>query len=331
MLAVVLGGCGRRVHVALRVLRPPRSATWRSAAPRPRGDAMRGLAALRRRPGAAVQGAEPVAAALRRSACVVRASNLRTEREERAQLAGAGLADLPRGEMLELIPADGTASASAGWPAADEPALAHPGLRGAARSAVAAGHRLAVDTSLNFDASADGSRAAAAARPELTTDMLRIGGYFNEARGCVGLAVDSRWHELVHEMTHLAFHSTCAARDDGPPSPLRTHWASLRARGLSAHGAEEVVCREHELHALRASGAPLSTRLVIYDNMLHDAISDLRMTAIDDRSPAQRRELRRLSAVRTYATSPGARAAHAILAAALALAAAAGAASSCAG
>ena len=59
----------------------------------------------------------------------------------------------------------------------------------------------------------------------------------SRARGGVALAVDSRWHECVHELTHMAFHTRVRTAAAGAPAaaeePLRRHWEQLRARGLS--------------------------------------------------------------------------------------------------
>ena len=131
---------------------------------------------------------------------------------------------------------------------------------------------------------------ARAAPAELGADLLVAGGYFSPRRRCVAIAVDSAYHELVHEMIHLAFHERCvrAAAEPGRPDPLRTHWEAMRARGFGGDAAEELVCRAHQLHALSSSGRPVwqwgSTALLVLDSALLQASGELR--AMEDEEGA---------------------------------------------
>jgi len=203
-----------------------------------------------------------VTGALQRSRCRLVRLGVPTERAERRQHArSAGASSLAPGEMLQVVPetsarGDAQPRLAEAWPPASVAALAHPGLRGASGVARASGCRLAVDTSLCYDVSAAGARAAAAAQPELTTDLLRVGGYFTPGRRCVALAVDSRWHECVHELTHMAFHTRvrtapAAAARGAIEEPLRRHWEQLRARGLSEVSCTPATCTGPAPRALR--------------------------------------------------------------------------------
>lgn len=242
---------------------------------------------------AGASSSQPVQDALRLSGCQI--SNRIGVESELDELVRAGVlpAYQPRGELLSVEVAAGNARALSGpWPAACTPALAHPGLAGASRMARARGACLSVDTSLG------------------APPLSHIGGYYSRSRSTMAVAVDSSWHELVHEMTHASFEQRVHGNAGGTADPLRTHWLALRARGLSDDAAEEMVCREHELHALRAPGEAALQRaasaLLVLDSALIEAISELEAVSPDSRSTPQREELRRMKTLRLF-TGGGAR------------------------
>ena len=148
--------------------------------------------------------------------------------------------------MLEILPST-TSSAHATATDCTAPALAHPALRGCVRRILGRGHRLVLDTSLCGASASDDASASAAATISELPPLNSVGGYFDVAQRCVALAADSAHHELVHEMVHSRLH--CA--DVGGPLHALTDGNSS-AEEFSEVGAEELVCREHELHVLRA-------------------------------------------------------------------------------
>lgn len=238
-------------------------------------------------------------------------SGLVNERQERAQILGLKRleASLPMTCMIGLRPGGATEPGSVS-PMTD--ALDHPGIRACIGRAHAHGGTVAVDTSLR--APALPSTPAA-----LGIDLHSIGAYFNPQRACIGLAPDTAWHELVHEMVHLMFNkrvhsngpATAAAYQGRLHEPLSVHFTLLKRRGHSVIGAEERVCREHELYALRSSRS-FARRLVVYDNTLVDAQLDLEQ--LQHRCSEQHKnalaELRRINLLRTFVTGPRARLMH---------------------
>ncbi len=253
-----------------------------------------------------------------------------TERDELAELNG--LEDvaqtLPPAAMLELtVSGPRSRPVLAAWPPATLPALEHPGLPGALQRVRAHGHTTVLDTSLR-GAPASSERGLA---KKLLRHLASVGAYYSEGRRCIGLAADTPYHELVHETTHLRFAtrvdtSAAAAGADAPPSasyeePLAVHWHALRRRGYSAASAEELVCREHELRALRASGGGpwqwVPRAVVVLDAALQEAREDIMASgaaAAERAGPAPRRaaadELRRIEMLRRCVTGPGARLGH---------------------
>ncbi|EOD08347.1 hypothetical protein EMIHUDRAFT_358863 [Emiliania huxleyi CCMP1516] len=229
------------------------------------------LRSLRLRGGViGVANAPPVVEALRISGC---AATHRAGAVSEAENQSLGQC----GEVLALdASAAGAARPLGAWPAASTPALAHPGLATAAAIARSYGARLSIDTSLS------------------AAPLRHIGGYFSGPRGTLAIAVDSSWAEAVHELTHAVHELTHAAFEatsetlarrfrDASPRPLpyqlaRVHRptsgagsssataartgtaADVSAEPLHTHwwgaeGVAELVCREHELHALRRLGA----------------------------------------------------------------------------
>ena len=171
------------------------------------------------------------------------------------------------------------------------------------------GYRLAVDTSLRLPrSSATASRAAA----PLLDHVETIGAYFSQQRKCIGIAMDSAWHEAVHELCHAQFDAR-VRHAAGPQAtrlePLRLHWERLRSLGHSEHAAEQLVCHTHELQALRArpSVAAASRAIVVWDNMNLDAYRDLAAVPPAQRTTRQAAELRRLALLRALVTGPAPR------------------------
>ena len=83
------------------------------------------------------------------------------------------------------------------------------------------------------------------------------------------------------------------------------------SRRPNSRTAEEMVCREHELRALRASGAPLwrwwGRALLVWDNGLLEAERELAAVPEPVRTPPQRREWLRVRRLRACVTGPYAR------------------------
>ncbi|KAL1515197.1 hypothetical protein AB1Y20_004258 [Prymnesium parvum] len=257
----------------------------------------------------------------------------RTEREERAILLGLQSLErsLPRAQMFDVdvataarhtaAPAPEAAPhGSRSAPPATLVAINHPGLRAMVRVARSLDSRISIDTSLR-------RKPPPGTPPELGDELLRVGGYYSARRACIALAPDSLWFELVHEMVHLAFDRSVRRRGEpklaheggaadcggvGGHHPLALHHAQLRARGYSDAGAEELVCREHEMYALRCSlpaADVASALLVVWDNALVDAQRDLEAGARPLHAAAAR-ELRRVRLLRALLTSPLARVLH---------------------
>lgn len=184
------------------------------------------------------------------------------------------------GVMLSVHPAS-ERTLNSTWPSACTPALAHPGLAAASRVTSARNDHLSVDTSLGEQM------------------LSHIGGYFNASRATVAVAIDSSWSELIHEMTHAAFHHRVRCGKGGPSDPLRTEWQALQDRGLSPRAAEELMCRHHELHALLAQGKRpwqrAATALLVIESALVDAINDIQSVPLRDRSAVQQRSLKRMT------------------------------------
>ena len=42
---------------------------------------------------------------------------------------------------------------------------------------------------------------------------MTIGAYHSKSRACIGLATDSAWHEVVHEMVHLNFEARSRSKN----------------------------------------------------------------------------------------------------------------------
>jgi len=226
------------------------------------------------------------------------------------QTYGSILGGSREGQML-LVRASNSAAAPQGlqWSAGNEPALTHPGLRGCVRRALGLGARLFVDTSLGQRPQAYSSQAAF---------LSAVGGYYNVEGSRVAMAPDCNWGELVHELTHLAFDKRVrvSSQPDCERDPLRTHWRALCARGYSERCAEELLCREHEMHTLCAA-APwtrLTRTWVLWDSALVEASRDLQAVPVAERTQLQGRELRRILRLRTYVTGPVARLTHLLLA-----------------
>jgi hypothetical protein len=234
----------------------------------------------------AVSAALPVRDALRLSGCIcTRRTGVKTELQE--VFDGAPLPPKePHGEMLSIDPATNMQRPNYAWPSACGPALAHPGLAAASRIVRAHGARLSLDTSLHAEA------------------LAHIGGYFNASRATVAIAVDSSWSELIHELTHVRFHTRVRLGGGGAADPLRTHWCALRERGFSEIAAEEMVCRHHELQALCAAGqqpwAQRAAALLVWDSALMQAVQDIASIPTPDRTDEQKRELRRMLAIRLF-------------------------------
>ena len=238
--------------------------------------------------------------------------SLPTERDERAKLLKMSLPPvLPARRMLEVQPSRPHVDFHR-RPCASTSALKHPGLVGASRRISGMGYRLCLDESLRGDL----PFAKAASRPvqELLAMLSSFGAYFSPNRKCIGLAADSTWHEVVHEMVHLTFD----ARVRNAPShgaaavePLRVHHEQLRARGYSERAAEEIIAHEYELRALRTSGAPMwrwaVRALLLCDNGLIEAERDLASIPHAQRSASQAAEYRRVRLLRGCVTGPGPR------------------------
>jgi hypothetical protein len=213
--------------------------------------------------------------------------------------------DHPRGHA-----ADPAAEAAAWTLAALGPAITHPGLRGCVRRANGLGARLFVDTSLGQKPQAYSAHAAF---------LSAVGGYYNVEGSRVAMAPDCLFHELLHELTHLAFDKrvrVASQRPNAEQEPLRTHWQAYRSRGYSELCAEELVCREHEMHTLRAA-PPLTwfTRTwVLWDSALVEASRDRQAVPAAERTQHQAAELQRIFRLRTFVTGPVARVAHLLLA-----------------
>ena len=229
---------------------------------------------------------------------------LPTERDELALLHGIVLpASVPPALMLE-VSASSTEPVSH-WPCGTVAALTHPGLPGVVRRSRSLGYTLSIDESLrtaSFGASTRGNTAA------LSMQLRTIGGYFSPRRACIGLAADSAWHEAVHEMTHATFDARVRRADVlSRWEPLRVHYERQLARGYSKRMAEEMVCRAHELHALRSSGALwrwAGRAWLVWDNALFEAANDLAAVNYASRSAAQEAEMRRVAWLRTYLSGP---------------------------
>ena len=224
---------------------------------------------------------------LAQSGCAVRAAEgMSTLRAQRTAAGVATFAAEPT-QMLEILPST-TSSAHATATDCTAPALAHPALRGCVRRILGRGHRLVLDTSLCGASASDDASASAAATISELPPLNSVGGYFDGAQCCVALAADSAHHELVHEMVHSRLH--CADVD----GPLHAHRQQIERRGFSEVGAEELVCREHELHVLRAgplTAAAASRALVVHDSALLIVEHELGARATLD--GPQRAELRR--------------------------------------
>ena len=250
-------------------------------------------------------------------------SSVATERDERA--AFASMAESVQEILLPRIMQELSAPPTAALDSAEHPprrlcgsspALSHPGLRSYATRVRALGYRLCLDESLRGDA----AHAQMAPRrvQELIAFLGSVGGYFSPARRCIGLAVDSAWHEAVHEMVHLSFDARVrrvqgAEADAKHPTsdPLWRHYQQLRNRGYTPRTAEEMMCREHELRALVTSSAPpwrwCGRALLVWDNGLLEAERELTAVAPAQRTRAQSVELERVSWLRRRITGPTAR------------------------
>lgn len=254
---------------------------------------------------------------LAQSGCEVRAADgMSTLRAQRTAAGVATFAAEPT-QMLEILPKTSSSATHATASDCTAPALAHPALRGCVRRILGRGHRLVLDTSLSGASASDDASASAAAKLSELPPLNSVGGYFDGAQRCVALAADSAHHELLHEMVHSRLH--CADVD----GPLHAHRQQLERRGYSEVGAEELVCREHELHVLRAgplTAAAASRALVVHDSALLIVEHELGARATLD--GPQRAELRRARWTRALLTSPRARALHVLAVGTAALAAA---------
>ena len=252
-----------------------------------------------------------------RGGCELRAAEgMSTLRAQRTAAGVATFAAEPT-QMLEILPSSTSSSAHAAASDCTAPALAHPALRGCVRRVLGRGHRLVLDTSLCGASASDDASASAAATISELPPLNSVGGYFDVAQRCVALAADSAHHELLHEMVHSRLH--CADVD----GPLHAHRQQLERRGFSEVGAEELVCREHELHVLRAgplTAAAASRALVVHDSALLIVEHELGARATLD--GPQRAELRRARWTRALLTSPRARGLHVLAVGTAALAAA---------
>ena len=242
-----------------------------------------------------------------------RLPQLVTERDELAEHFGVHrnmLAALPETQMRQIVQLSSSEHRGP-WPCATMPALEHPGLLGMAVRCRALGYELALDTSLRQRGTPDAPRPA----QELYAHLQSIGAYFSPKRKCVGLASDSAWHEAVHEVVHLNFDAHVKLHSRAPASarhPLRQHFEYWRSRGYGEHTAEEMVCREHELFALRSSGKPPwqwgLRALLVWDSALVEAEKDLDARRFDANDRVAAEERRRVQSLRRYVTGPRARA-----------------------
>lgn len=205
---------------------------------------------------------------------------------------------LPRGhdagQLLLLTPNEPARRAQT-WPDAETPALAHPGLPAMCRIAARLGHKLVIDTSL------------------CAKELEHVGAYQNSERKCIGLAVDSLWHELVHEMVHLQLHQPRGA-SGAVSNPLHVHLDALCERGFSEHAAEEMLAKEHELHAVEMAGHAWSVKaLILLDTWMRHAQEDLSALPSGARTRAQARELARARLTRVLVSSGATRLFHLLL------------------
>ena len=223
---------------------------------------------------------------------------------------GSTLGASHAGQMLQVRASSAAATGDQRWCGGTEPAISHPGLRGCVQRALGHGARLYVDTSLGQRPQDYSSHASV---------LSSVGGYYNVEGSRVAMAPDCNWGELVHELTHLAFdkrvRDATPMTPDATQDPLRTHWRALCARGYSERVAEELLCREHEMHTLQA--APLWTWLtrtwVLWDSALVEASLDLQAVPAAERTRLQATELRRVARLRSLVTGPIARAAYLLL------------------
>ena len=232
---------------------------------------------------------------------------------------GTTLGGSQAGQMLQVRTSSVAAACGQRWCGGTEPAISHPGLRGCVQRALGHGSRLYVDTSLGQRPQDYSSHASV---------LSSVGGYYDVSGSRVAMAPDCNWGELVHELTHLAFDKRVRDATPGAASgpdrrmtpdatqdPLCTHWRALCARGYSERVAEELLCREHEMHTLQA--APLWTWLtrtwVLWDSALVEASLDLQAVPAAERTRIQATELRRVARLRSLVTGPIARMAYLLL------------------
>jgi hypothetical protein len=232
---------------------------------------------------------------------------------EQAELAAANSIHVPpnspltASRMLEVLPcAESEPVLPRVWPSAASKALSHPGMAGLVACARGLGYHVAVDTSLRTTVHNSGALRGRA--EDLVHHLQTIGGYFSRRRRCVGLASDSAWHEAVHEMCHLKFDERvrCARAGALHHEPLHLHWERMTRRGYSELTAEELVCRAHEMHALRArpSMASAAKALLVWDSMNLEAFRELSAIPPERRTAAQAEELRRVKLLRATVTGP---------------------------
>ena len=232
---------------------------------------------------------------------------------------GSTLGGSQAGQMLQ-VRTSSVEACDQRWRGGTEPAISHPGLRGCVQRALGHGAQLYVDTSLGQRPQAYSSHAAI---------LSSVGGYYDVDGSRVAMAPDCDWGELVHELTHLAFDkrvrdvsltpdAACGPdrpTPDAAQDPLRTHWRALCARGYSERVAEELLCREHEMHTLEA--APpwtwLTRTWVLWDSALVEASRDLQAVPVAERTRLQATELRRVVRLRSLVTGPVARVAYLFL------------------
>ena len=217
----------------------------------------------------------------------------------------------PTCRMRSIVHSDSAPRAMSAAPlCASVSAMAHPQLPGVMERCKSLGYSFAVDTSLREKCTSDAPRTSQA----LTAHLNTIGAYFSPTRRVVGIAEDSAWYEVVHEMVHVRF-------DARGSDALQQHREQWRSRGYSLRVAEEMVCREHELFAITHSGAPpwrwTLRALLVWDSALVERQRDLESTSKElqqhrrdigmDRFSQERRRVRLL---RGLVTGPHARVAY---------------------
>ena len=242
---------------------------------------------------------------------------MKTELEEIANLNGLALPTSMTAsvQMLELSESQGAhRPVLSQWPDGTHDALNHPGLMGILRRVNALGFRLTVDTSLRPPREAASTCRASepgAIMAALGQHLRSVGAYCNSGRRCIGLAKDSAWHEVVHELCHATIDARVRRTQSSYVvcEPRQLHLRQLQSRGYSVSAAEQLVCHAHELEALGGARSVRSSMraLLVWDNMNLDAYNDLAKVPVGERSAAQGAEMRRVTLQRALVTGPAPR------------------------